>query len=84
MSYSLNFSNKAFKSLEKIDEPYYSAIKQAIYNLTQEPRPHGYKKLTGRDGYRIRVASYRVIYNIFDKELLVDVIAIGNRKDVYE
>lgn len=44
----------------------------------------GYKKLKGRDGYRIRVANYRIIYEILDDVLLVDVIEIGHRKDIYE
>ncbi|MCW3127160.1 MAG: addiction module toxin, RelE/StbE family [Bacteroidetes bacterium] len=84
MAYSLSFSKRAFKELEQIGEPFYSNIKQAIYGLTENPRPQGVKKLKGRDGYRIRVGNYRVIYNIFDKQLVVDVITIGNRKDVYE
>ena len=84
MAYSLNFSKQALKELEKINEPYYSNIKQAIANLTENPRPQGYKKLKGRDGYRIRVSNYRVIYNIFDNELIIDIITLGHRKDIYE
>ena len=84
MAYSLNFSKRAFKELEKINEPYYTAIKQAIHNLADNPRPHGYKKLKGRDGYRIRIGSYRVIYEIFDNFLIVEVIDLGMRKDIYE
>lgn len=49
MIYAINFSKKAFKELEKINEPYYSNIKQAIISLTKNPRPQGYKKLIGRD-----------------------------------
>ena len=84
MLYHLNFSKQAIKELEKINEPYYSHIKKAISNLTKNPRPQGYKKLKGRDGYRIRVSEYRIIYNIFDNELIVDVITLGHRKDIYE
>ncbi len=84
MVYSLNFSKQAIRELEKINEPYYSKIKLAITNLTINPRPHGFKKLKGRDGYRIRVGDYRIIYDIFDKVLLVDIINVGNRKNVYE
>ena len=57
MIYAINFSKKAFKELEKINEPYYSNIKQAIISLTKNPRPQGYKKLIGREGYRIRLAT---------------------------
>ena len=84
MLYSLNFSRQALKELEKINEPYYSNIKMAIANLTTNPRPNGYKKLKGRDSYRIRVSNYRIIYNIFDAELIIDIIALGHRKDIYE
>jgi mRNA interferase RelE/StbE len=84
MAYSLNFSKQALKELEKINEPYYSSIKQAIINLTENPRPQGCKKLRGRDGYRIRVGNYRVIYDIFDAKLIVDIITLGHRKDIYE
>lgn len=83
MLYSLNFSKQALKELEKINEPYYTNIKQAIANLTENPRPQGYKKLKGRDGYRIRVSNYRIIYNIFDNELIIDIIRLGHRKDIY-
>jgi len=84
MAYSLNFSKQALKELDKINEPFYSNIKQAIFDLTKNPRPIGYKKLKGRDGYRIRVGNYRVIYDIFDTMLVVDVITLGHRKDIYE
>jgi mRNA interferase RelE/StbE len=51
--------------------------------LGSNPRPNGCKKLKGRDGYRIRVSDYRIIYEIQDNVLLVDVIDLGHRKDIY-
>ena len=84
MSYYLDFSKQALKELEKINEPFYSNIKDAILDLTENPRPNGYKKLKGRDAYRIRIGNYRVIYNIFDNELIIEIIALGHRKDIYE
>lgn len=84
MVYQITLRKEAVKTLEKINEPYYTAIKRAIYSLSHNPRPQGCKKLKGRDGYRIRVADYRIIYDIFDNVLLVDVIALGHRKDIYE
>ncbi len=84
MIYALNFSKQALKDLENINEPFYSNIKTAIINLTQNPRPQGYKKLKGREGYRIRTGNYRIIYNIFDAELVIDIITLGHRKNVYE
>ncbi len=84
MIYTLNFSKQAIKELAKIPAPYYANIKQAIIKLKENPRPNGFKKLKGRDGYRIRVGNYRIIYNIFDKEIIVDIITIGHRKDIYD
>lgn len=83
MTYEITFTKQAIKSLEKINPPYYSNIKSAIQDLSNNPRPQGSKKLKGRDGYRIRVGSYRIIYEIFDAELLIDIIIIGHRKNIY-
>lgn len=57
--------------------------KEAIYHLAENPRPYGYIKLKKRNGYRIRVGDYRIIYDILDAVLLVEVIALGNRKEIY-
>ncbi len=84
MTYNVTLKKRAIKALEIINEPYYSSIKEAIYSLAYNPRPTGYKKLKGRDSFRIRVANYRIIYEIQDAILLVDVIDLGQRKDVYK
>lgn len=84
MIYRITLNRKAIKALEKINEPSYSIIKKTIYALAKNPRPHGYKKLKGRDAYRIRVGDYRIIYEIFDDILLIDVINLGHRKNIYE
>ena len=72
------------KSLVKINEPHYSALKKQLYDLADNPRPIGYRKLKGRKGYRIRVGNYRIIYDIFDSKLIIVVIELGHRKDIYE
>jgi mRNA interferase RelE/StbE len=84
MAFQVALKKQVLKSLRDINEPYYSNIKIAIYNLADNPRPSGYKKLKGRHGYRIRVNDYRIIYDIFDDILVVEVISLGHRKDVYE
>ena len=84
MTYQISIKRRALKALEDINEPYYASIKAAIYNLANNPRPKGYKKLKGREGYRIRVANYRIIYDIFDNALIVEIIDLGHRKDIYE
>lgn len=84
MPYLLDFSKQALKELEKINEPFYYNIKEAISKLTENPRPNGYKKLSGRDAYRIRIGDYRVIYDIFDTKLIIEIVTLGHRKDIYE
>jgi mRNA interferase RelE/StbE len=81
--YKVRVERKAQKKLSKIPEPYYSTLKTAILDLGNDPRPQGYIKLKGRAGFRIRVADYRIIYEIQDSILLVDVIDLGHRKDIY-
>jgi len=81
--YQVRVERKAQKNLSKIPEPYYSNIKAVLLDLRNDPRPKGCKKLKGRDGYRVRVADYRIIYETQDSVLLVDVIDLGHRKDIY-
>ncbi len=83
-SYTIVLSKKAEKQLDKLSDHIAFPIFDAIQALRDNPRPAGYKKLKGREGYRIRVGNYRIIYDIYDAELIIDVITVGNRKDVYE
>lgn len=82
--YKVRIERKAQKSLAKISQPYFSKIKIAILNLGNNPRPEGCKQLKGRNAFSIRVADYRIIYEIHDRILLVDVIELGHRKDIYK
>lgn len=82
--FNVRVERKAQKKLAKISEPYYSKVKTAILDLANNPRPDGYTKLKGRNGYRIRVADYRIVYEVFDAEHRVDVINLGHRKDIYQ
>jgi len=51
--------------------------------LAEDPRPPGSKKLSGNDKYRVRQGTYRIVYSIEDNELIVVVVKVGHRKDVY-
>ncbi len=82
--YELQYKRKAIKALAKINEPYYTSIIDAIEELTENPHPYGYKKLTGRNGYRIRVGNYRIIYDIFDSSLIIEIVNVGSRGGIYE
>lgn len=83
MVYQIKLRKRVIKTLERIDEPCYTNIKKCIYNLADNPRPLGCKKLKGRQGYRIRMADYRIIYDILDDILIVEILIIGHRKDIY-
>jgi mRNA interferase RelE/StbE len=82
--YSVQIERPALKSLKKLPPDAIKNIKESIEELKQNPRPNGYKKLKGNENlYRIRSGNYRVIYQIQEKVLIVLVVRIGDRKDVY-
>lgn len=83
MSYQLSITRKAQKELANLQTEDYERIKIDIRDLANSPRPQGCKKLTGREGWRIRVGDYRVIYEINDKEKVVTVLHIGHRREIY-
>lgn len=82
--YKLLIEKQVVKQIEKIPEPYYSHVRSAILALAVNPRPNGYKKLKGRDGYRIRQGDYRIIYDVRDHILTIQIVAVGHRKDIYD
>ena len=82
--YVVVLSKKAEKQLDKLNDKITEPIFNAIDKLTHDPRPNGCKKLKGREAYRIRIGDYRVIYEILDRQLIIDIVTVGDRKDVYE
>ena len=83
MTYKIFIEKSAQKSLSKIPSPYQDRIINAVQALAKNPRPAGCKKLSGREAWRIRIGNYRVLYEIHDDTLIVFVIVIGHRKDIY-
>ena len=83
--YQITFSSSAEKELLSLPKKLGSQILSKIDLLAQNPRPSGCKKLTGsKNSYRIRVGDFRILYTIEDDKLIVDVVKIGDRKDVYK
>jgi mRNA interferase RelE/StbE len=72
---------KARRELDRIHEPDFSRIAEAILKLEDDPRPRGCRKLRGLEGWRIRVGDWRVIYHIDDEERVVTVVAIRRRRE---
>jgi mRNA interferase RelE/StbE len=82
--YEILIERRAQRALARVPPPQQGRIISAIQALAKEPRPHGVTKLTGRDAWRIRVGSYHVLYEIHDSKLIVLVVAVGHRRDVYQ
>lgn len=84
MAYRITIDPAALREMKKIPPKIRQQIVHAIDALSGDPRPDGARKLTGsRSSYRIRVGEYRVLYRITDRELLVLVVKVGHRRDVY-
>jgi mRNA interferase RelE/StbE len=82
--YTVFILPSAQKQLNKLPNAIATRIEDKLMELERDPRPTGCKKLKGRDAWRIRIGDYRVIYEISDGVLIVTVIAIGHRREIYE
>ena len=82
--YEIHLTSVAVKDYNNIPRTHTDRINTAIDGLEQNPRPHGYKKLKNRNAYRIRVGDYRIIYEIKDSLLIILVVRIKHRKEVYK
>jgi mRNA interferase RelE/StbE len=83
LNYTILIERSAQKDLSKIPQHNRDSIISEIRNLSINPRPQGSKKLVNRDAWRIRVGDYRIIYEINDEKLIILVVALGHRKDIY-
>ena len=81
--YTITFKKSVFKDLRNIPKRDVVRIKTQIDTLAEDPRAEGCIKLSAQELYRVRVALYRIIYEIRDKELVVQVIKVGHRSCVY-
>lgn len=85
MSYRLEIAPAAVRQFRKMDRAAQRRVQAAIELLASEPRPNGAKKMVGGDGeWRVRTGDYRIVYEIHDNVLLVLVVAVGHRRDIYE
>ena len=82
-AYSLEFRPAARRALERIPSQDSRRILAKVVQLVDNPVPHGSKKLAGTGWYRIRVGDYRVVYDVQRDQLLILVIRIGHRREVY-
>ena len=84
MPYSVLLAPAAEREFRSFAPAIQKRLVKRMKSLQNDPRPSGVKKLTGEDNlYRIREGDYRIIYTVQDKELIVLVVKIGDRKEVY-
>ena len=82
--YDVFIKPSALKELEAVDsKKKRQRIVRAILSLTEDPRPVGCRKLSGKDKYRIRSGQYRIVYAIQDAVLVVTIVKVGHRGEVY-
>jgi mRNA interferase RelE/StbE len=82
--YRIELRPAAVRALRKIDPQIRDRIHGAIALLASDPRPPASRQLKGRPGHRVRVGDYRIIYTIQDDVLLIVVVTVGHRRDVYD
>jgi len=82
-SYRLDFKRSVAKDLRAFPREDVAAILRRIEALSDNPRPPGCEKLSGQERYRIRQGRDRILYEILDRELVITVVKVGHRRDVY-
>jgi len=83
-SYKIEWKNSAYKELQKLPRPMLTRVVAVVSELSNDPFPHGVKKLVGSEfSYRIRVGDYRVVYEVFADRLIIEIVRVRHRKDVY-
>lgn len=83
-AYRIEVRPAAVRALRKLDPQVRRRVQGTIALLAADPRPPGARALQGRPGLRVRVGDYRIIYTVQDDVLLVVVVRLGHRRDVYD
>jgi mRNA interferase RelE/StbE len=85
MTYTIVFSEEAAEQFARLPAAIKAKIAEKIDALAETPLPHNAKKMKGYDTlYRIRFSEWRVVYEVLAQEIMIDVLRIGNRRDVYQ
>jgi mRNA interferase RelE/StbE len=83
--YNVRWKRSAVKDLRQLPKEIIIRVLRAVEALPNNPFPSGVRKLAGTDHtYRLRESSYRIIYSVLPTELIIEVIRVGHRKDVYD
>ena len=81
--YEILFRESVYKDLHAIPKTDLKKILSRIERLADDPRPAGYQRLTGADVYRVRQGVYRIVYSIHDRTMVIHVVRVGHRREVY-
>lgn len=82
--YKIEIKKSAVKEIENLPKRDILAVLKKIHSLAENPRQVGCKKLSGQERYRVRSGDYRIVYSIEDLVLIVLVVKVGHRRDVYQ
>ncbi len=83
MPYTVKLKKSAEKELDYLPTRIHDKIINLLLSLKENPFPRNSKKLHGREGWRIRVGDYRILYIIDESDRIIEVISVAHRKDVY-
>ena len=84
MTHSVEFAPLARRQMNKLPREIQMRIIERVEELASNPRPAGVKKLVSEDSlYRVQVGEYRAVYQIRDRELVVLIVKVGHRREVY-
>jgi mRNA interferase RelE/StbE len=83
VAYEIELRPAAVRALRRMAHADRERIRAAIALLAEDPRPPNARRLAGRDGYRVRVGDYRVLYTIDNRHVLIVVVTLGHRREVY-
>ncbi len=83
-SFSIHWKASACRELRRLDRSVIPRIHETVRLLAENPYPQGCRKLQGcEDAYRVRVGDYRVIYEVVEQRLIIEIVRVRHRKDVY-
>lgn len=83
MPYSVYIKQSAEKELDRLPSKIQEIVIKKLTSLGENPIPKGVKKLQGKEGYRLRVSDYGILYIIHESEKKVEIISVAHRRDIY-
>ncbi len=81
--YTVHIKRSAEKEMDRLPARIFERVARVVLNLERDPKPPGSKRLRAVHEYRLRVGPYRILYSVDDRERVVEITAVGHRRDVY-